>query len=147
MDTLPPEFIAVHESGIGTFRPIGHASKCRRLGDERTSGGQPQMTFVTPKRMFGNSVHRANASPDQYASASTRQSRSWRCAISPAVYRPRLTTANGFSPATLLPTPLSRHLPAAPNGIFQTGPLREIESRESHAQCNCNAFNNELKRR
>jgi hypothetical protein len=36
---------------------------------------------------------------------------------------------------------------AAPNGIFRTSPLREIKSRESHAQCNRNAFDNELKRR
>ena len=43
---------------------------------------------------------------------STPPSRWWRCAISPAACRRRSMTANGFSPATLPPTPSSCRSPA-----------------------------------
>ena len=43
---------------------------------------------------------------------STRLSRWWRCAISPAACRLRSMTVNGFSPATLPPTPSSCRSPA-----------------------------------
>src|ERR1700683_4675932 len=45
-----------------------------------------------------------------------------------------------------VPTPLSRHFACGAQRNFPIGPSREIESRESHAQCNRNAFDNELKR-